>query len=75
MPKQQKRLKNQRMKSNDGYVVSGFYISSIGVLNNNRVYDINLITREFEKMEDSFAKQITINPWVEHSVERCVTTT
>lgn len=56
------------MKSNDGYVVSGFYISSIGVLNNNRVYDINLITREFEKMEDRFAKQITINPWAENEV-------
>lgn len=51
------------------------YISSIGVLNNNRVYDVNLITREFDKMADRFAKHISINPWVEHSVERCVTTT
>lgn len=52
------------------------YIGSIGVPNhNNRVYDVNLITREFDKMADRFAKQITINPWAEHSVEHCVTTT
>lgn len=51
------------------------YISSIGVLNNNRVYDVNLITREFDKMADRFNKHISINPWVERSVEHCVTTT
>lgn len=58
------------------YMLLADYISQIGVFNhNNRVYDVNLITREFDKMADRFAKQITINPWVEHSVERCVTTT
>lgn len=52
------------------------YISSIGVPNhNNRVYDVNLITREFDKMADRFNKHISINPWVERSVEHCVTTT